>query len=198
MFEDDDLSSWNKKKRFPFFSIIPKDIEQYFDEMDKYFEEIFKDVKTKLPSDLVRERDLPDGSKSQELGPFVYGYSISVGPDGKPVIREFGNIKSGTHKEKPIEFRDQREPLIDVINETDFVKVIAELPGVEKKDIDLKIEDKSLIISVETPRKFYKKIELPENINVSTPNANYRNGILEVTLKKPKDKKQSANKIDIN
>ena len=198
MFNDDDLLNWNKRKRFPFFSIMPKDIEQYFYEMDKYFEEILKDVETKIPKDLIKERDLPDGNKSREIGPFVYGYSVTVGPDGKPVIREFGNIKPGTHGEKPIEFRDQREPLVDVFNETDIVKVIAELPGVEKKDINLNIEGKSLIISVETPKKFYKKIELPENVDYSTPNANYLNGILEVILNKPKIKKQANKKIEIN
>lgn len=198
MFDEDDFSNWNKKKRFPFFSIFPRDIDQYFDEMDKYFEEILKDVNTKVPSDLVKERDLPDGSKSREIGPFVYGYSVTAGPDGKPVIWEFGNIKPGTNGKKPVELREQREPLVDVFNETDIIKVIAELPGVEKKDIDLNIEGKSLIISVETPRKFYKKIELPENVDISAPKANYRNGILEVILVKPKDKEQTGKKIDIN
>ena len=198
MFDEDDFSNWNKKKRFPFFSILPRDIDQYFNEMDKYFEEILKDVNTKVPNELVKERDLPDGSKSRDIGPFVYGYSVTAGPDGKPVIREFGNIKPGTNGKKPVELREQREPLVDVFNETNIVKVIAELPGVEKKDIDLNIEGKSLIISVETPRKFYKKIELPENVDISAPKANYRNGILEVILVKPKDKEQTGKKIDIN
>lgn len=30
----------------------------------------------------------------EEMGPFVYGYSMTIGPDGKPKVREFGNIRS--------------------------------------------------------------------------------------------------------
>ena len=69
MLNDDDFPNWQKKRRSPFFSIIPRDIEDYFEEIDKYFEEIFKDIKTQVPKDLIREQELPDGSKKREMGP---------------------------------------------------------------------------------------------------------------------------------
>lgn len=197
MFSDDEFPNWRRRKRLPFFSVFPRDIEQYFAKMDKYFEEMFKEAKTQIPDELVRERDLPEGGKIREMGPFVYGYSVTVGPDGKPVIREFGNMKPASYGKKPVEVQDKREPLIDVFNEKDSVRVIAELPGVEKKNINLNIEGKYLTVSVETPRKYHKKIELPANVDTSTPHAQYRNGILEINLKKPKDKKPEGKKIDI-
>lgn len=197
MFSDDDFPRKYRRKGIPFFSIFPRDIEQYFAEMDKYFEEIFKEAESQVPNDLVRERDLPKGGKIREIGPFVYGYSVTVGPDGKPVIREFGNIKPTSHGKKPLEVQEKREPLIDVFNAKNSVRVIVELPGIEKKDINLNIEGKLLTVSVETPRRYYKEIELPVNVDTSTPHANYRNGILEVSLKKPKDKKTQGRKIDI-
>ena len=58
-------------------------------EMDKELE----DMKKNLPKDLVREYETPEGRKVQEVGPLVYGYSMTIGPDGKPKVREFGNIK---------------------------------------------------------------------------------------------------------
>jgi len=37
------------------------------------------------------------------MGPFVYGYSFSMGPDGKPVIREFGNVKPSLKEDHPVQ-----------------------------------------------------------------------------------------------
>jgi HSP20 family protein len=42
---------------------------------------------------LVREYITPEGGEVREVGPVVYGYSMTVGPDGKPRVREFGNVK---------------------------------------------------------------------------------------------------------
>src|SRR6266487_3734441 len=63
-------------------------------EMEREFEEQFKDIETKAPKDLVREYETAGGGKVREYGPFVYGYSMTIGPDGKPKVREFGNVKS--------------------------------------------------------------------------------------------------------
>jgi len=45
------------------------------------------------PKELIRERKLPDDGTVEEMGRFVNGYSFCVGPDGKPIVREFGNVK---------------------------------------------------------------------------------------------------------
>ena len=75
----------------PFFG----DIDDMFREMEKMMDEELKDFTEKVPKEYVKERKLPDGSTVKELGPFVYGYSMKIGPDGKPEIQEFGNIKKG-------------------------------------------------------------------------------------------------------
>lgn len=187
---DDD---WNRRwwGRRPFTG------EDIFEEMDKLMEEMFKDITTAIPKELVRERKLPDGSTVREMGPFVYGYSVTVGPDGKPVIREFGNVKPGTRltqsgRSRPMmEVKGKREPLTDVIQEEDVVRVIAEVPGVEKGDINLDATEKSLTISVDTERrKFYKEIELPVAVDPKSAKASYKNGILEVVLNKVKRKSE--------
>jgi HSP20 family molecular chaperone IbpA len=47
------------------------------------------------------------------------------------------------------ELKEEIEPLMDVVDSKDSLLVYAELPGVDKKDIQLSVTDKSLTISVE-------------------------------------------------
>jgi HSP20 family protein len=193
----EDFPRWSRRRRLPFFSSFDRDFEDYFAELDKYFEEAFKDIQENVPKDLVRERDLPGGGKIREMGPFVYGYSVTVGPDGKPVVREFGNIKPTLRGREPVKLSEKREPLVDVFDEKDQVRIIAELPGVEKETINLNLENKSLVISVETPRKYYKKVDLPTEVEAESIKASYKNGILEISIKKTGSEKPSGQKIKI-
>jgi len=60
-----------------------------------------------------------------------------------------------------------------------------EVPGVEKKDINLNATEDRLIISVDTPqRKYYKEVDLPAKVDPKSAKASYKNGVLEVVLKK--------------
>ena len=133
--DNDDYSEWFKKRRSqskdPFFG----NIDDMFREMEKMMDEELKNFTDKVPKEYVKERKLPDGSTVKELGPFVYGYSMKIGPDGKPEIQEFGNIKKGL-KGAP-QVKDEREPLVDIMETNDDIHVVVELPGVEKTDIKL-------------------------------------------------------------
>ena len=61
-------------------------------EMNRMFN-VFNDISTNAPKELVREYETLDGDKVREVGPIVYGYSMTIGPDGKPHVKEFGNVK---------------------------------------------------------------------------------------------------------
>lgn len=186
-FGDDWFKRFKDRKGF-FFPELDKMIE----EMEKEMAKSFKEMENIMPRDMVRVRRLPDGSVRREYGPFVYGYSMKIGPDGKPVIREFGNIKPGTGREgQPLDLRDQREPLIDVIEEEGEIKVLAELPGVDKKDINLFLTEGTLTISVDTAgRKYYKELDLPVEVDEKSAKSTFSNGVLETTLtrRQPKGK----------
>ncbi len=167
----------------------------FFEEMDRMLEDMFKEAFGSMPKELFKERRLPDGSIVRHFGPVVYGYSMTVGPDGKPLIREFGNIKP-TRIGVP-EPAELREPLVEVIPGEKVIQVIAEVPGVEKKDINLNISKDSLAISVDTEtRKYRKEVDLPERVVIDTVKANYKNGVLEVTLEKA-EKKPRGKRITI-
>jgi HSP20 family protein len=196
--EEDWWSKWYRRKKWPFFFGF-RDIDDVFKEMEEMMGREFEELSKRAPSDLIRERTLPDGTKVKRWGPFVYGYSMTIGPDGKPQIREFGNVKPGTLKGRPqVNVKEQREPLVDVMETDGEVKVIAELPGVEKKDIKLHGTENTLTISVETPqRKYYKEVETPTKIDVKKAESIYKNGVLEVTLPKTKENKPKGEAIKI-
>ncbi|MFQ5836297.1 MAG: Hsp20/alpha crystallin family protein, partial [Candidatus Bathyarchaeia archaeon] len=119
------------------------------------------------------------------------------GPDGKPKIREFGNIKPSRKPEalgftRPsLDIKEEREPLVDVISTDGEIKVVAELPGVEKEDIKLHGTEDTLTISVDTPkRRYFKEIKMPAKIYSKKAKTVYKNGVLEVTIPKIKEKKK--------
>ncbi|MBS7652201.1 MAG: archaeal heat shock protein Hsp20 [Candidatus Bathyarchaeia archaeon] len=188
------LDDWFRRfwRRRTFF--FP-DIERMVEDMEREISEMFKEMERAIPPDMVREFQLPDGTVRREYGPFVYGYSMKIGPDGRPIIREFGNIKPslGVEGRPPLNLQEQREPLVDVIDEAERVRVIAELPGVEKEDINLYATARMLTISVDTPqRKYYKELELPVEVDEFSAKSTYKNGILEVIFNKKKERKKGT------
>lgn len=190
MSEENWWSRWFKGKR-SFFGSSFWDANALFNEMRETMEREFSELSKNVPRELVRERTLPDGSKVSEWGPFVYGYSVTIGPDGKPNVREFGNVKPNSRIGRPsIDIKEKREPLADVMEIDGEVKVVVELPGVDKKDIKLHGTETSLTISVDTAdRKYYKEVELPAKVDPKKAKSSYKNGVLEVTLQKQKERK---------
>ena len=187
--EEEDFPEWFRRRRFPFFgSWLFEDIDRMFREMERMMEEEFKAFTSRIPKDYVKERKLPDGTTIREWGPFVYGYSIRIGPDGKPEIREFGNVKPTRYGPT---VKEEREPLVDIVETDNEIHVVAELPGVEKEDIKLHGTEDTLTISVDTPqRKYYKEISLPAKVNVKEAKTQYKNGVLEVKLPKIKEERK--------
>ena len=205
--------SWDdwfeRRRRFPFWDLGPftmplfsKDADETLREMERHMEEMILEFAGRIPGELIRERKLKDGSTVREMGPFVYGYSITVGPDGKPQLREFGNVKPRLKAGKygpSLDLKDAREPLVDIMTTNGEVKVIAELPGVEKNDIKVHVTDTTLTISVDKAgRKYHKELDLPGEVEPTTAKSTYINGVLEVTLHKTKEKKPKGAEIKID
>ncbi|MDI9644194.1 MAG: Hsp20 family protein [Candidatus Verstraetearchaeota archaeon] len=193
MEEEMSWDEWYRKRFMPFFGEFPprfRDLEEWVREVELQMERMLKEFEGRVPEKLVRERRLPEGGVLREIGPFVYGFSVTFGPDKKPVITEFGNMKpSGRGPwEPPFSLKEEREPLVDIIDGENEVRVVAELPGVEKEDIKLYATEKTLTIDVSSrERSYYKELELPVEVEPSNARSNYKNGILEVVLTKKKE-----------
>ena len=77
-----------------------------------------------------------------------------------------------------------KEPPVDVFDEETHLRVLAELPGVEEKDIKVNLNEAQLVISTDTPtHKYYKEITLPCAPRGQVDKS-YRNGVLELILQK--------------
>ena len=171
-----------RKKRFG--SWFP-DIDEMMREMEKMMQQAFRNVEQQVPKNLVRERKMEDGSTVREMGPIVYGYSVKIGPDGKPVVRKFGNIDAFPNLlGGGMAVKGEREPLIDVIRGEGEIRVVAEVPGVAKEELKVTADENTVTIeSVSGEQRYHKRIDLPETIDPKTAKSSYKNGILEVSVK---------------
>lgn len=157
------------------------------------FEEMMRKLEEEMPEELksfVTEGETPEG-KMRRYGPFIYGFSYTKEPGKEPEIEEFGNIKPSHRRIEPFP-RGEREPLIDVIDQKDAYEVVAELPGVEKKDIKLHATEDSLEIKTENEKRFYKEIPFDMPVKPETAKATYKNGVLSVTIKKKEEGKKKT------
>lgn len=183
---------WRRRRYFRPFWDLELEIEKMFEELEKWMKEIMDPRRMEEISKEIEKK----GGKTYVYGPFVYGYTITIGPDGRPIIREFGNVRK--ERGRPI-VSEEREPVTDVIETDEEIVVVAELPGVEKNKIDVKIEgDNKLIIKAsDTNRRYRKEVDLPAPVDPSSSKASYKNGILEITLKKKKKPETEGTRINI-
>ncbi len=154
-----------RKRRFPSWFDVFEEMEKMDEMMDEVMRKAF---------------EIPEGTRS--FGPYVYGFSVSLDPEGKPKIQQFGNVRPT--RVRP-QVKEEREPLVDVLQVNDEIAVLAELPGVEKNDIELHVIEKKVTISVDSKgRKYHKELELPVSVLPASAKASYKNGVLEVRLKR--------------
>lgn len=112
----------------------------------------------------------------------VWGYSIKTVVGGKPIVEPFGNVKETT--KGPI-VEEEREPIVDIFDEKDHLLIIAELPGVDQENITTEVKGDVLIIkAVDSDRKYSKEVLLSGKVDPSSLTTSYKNGILEIKIKK--------------
>ena len=180
--DKDDEDEWRRRFFDPWDDFFDFDIEKEFRRMEEWMNSIIRNFQ----------------GKGEIRGPYVYGFTMRMGPDGKPRIEEFGNVPRGTRGIE--EIGEYREPLVDVMENDKTISVTAELPGVTKDDIDLNLIDdnQTLIIKVDTPdRKYYKEVQLPAKVKPNKVKATYKNGILDVTFEREKPVEKKGKKIKI-
>jgi HSP20 family protein len=80
------------------------------------------------------------------------------------------------------------ETHIDVYDEGEAVRLVADLPGVEKDAIDLKCDGETLTVSAASDRREYdERIRLPVRVDEHSASASFKNGVLQVTFRKAED-----------
>ncbi len=191
--EDEDNEEPEPIDFFSIFSnpekfINSKTFKRFFNDIIQNLAKNMPELKNLTPEDLKNEL-LKNKNKFGMKGPFMYGFNVGIGPDGKPTIDSFGNIKTKPVTGKP-EVREKREPMIELSEEEGFMVVIAEMPGVTREDIQLTLKPRSLTISAKSmssQREYFKVIEIPKTVDPNYAKARYKNGVLEVRLKKTEE-----------
>ena len=106
-------------------------------------------------------------------------------------------------------------PALDLYENKDNLVVTAELPGMKKEDIDISLHEDNLVIAGERKEekqygenepqraerfygRFKRTIALPKKVDVGAIKANYKDGILTVTLPKAPEAKPRQIEISVN
>jgi len=160
---------------------------------DSEFNRIFRQMSNSFfNTDDIFEEFAGNGSDS---GSCCYGYTMTVGPDGKPVVKEYGNVKPGL-----LPTSDTREPLVDIIvdEKEKVVKLIAEMPGVEKTDVKVVVENKIVDLSAEHgKKKYHVKVPVKYKVDENSAKASYKNGILQIVFKLLEEEKPKGKKVEV-
>ena len=162
-----------------------------FDEFDSLFRRIMRPFKE---LDEIWD-EMKTGENVQTFGPYYYGYSMTVGPDGKPVVKEYGNVRPGL-----LPTAETREPLVDVIvdDKEKLLKLIAEMPGVEKKEIKIEVVGRTVSIDAEhNDRKYHAKVPIKHKVDEDSVKAAYANGILEVSFKLKEEERPKGKTVSV-
>lgn len=125
------------------------------------------------------------------------------------VIEDFWN------KDRFLDESMKMEPTINIIDRNGVYKVRVSAPGFRKKDLKVAVEDGSLIISAEktmekkeekenfvrkefSATSFSRSFHLPENVTLGHIKANYKNGLLNITISKTNLDKREVKEIKIH
>ncbi len=143
-------------------------LKDMLEELDRYFDEFEKTIEDVLRSTL---------STGQQAfsKPLVAGFAMGVGPEGKPSIQFFGDKVEGND--------GYRTPIYEqVVDEKDGrLRVIFELPGVDKNSIEISALDNKVNLKVEDDgRRYMADVTLERDVDPDTSKATLRNGLLEI------------------
>ena len=98
------------------------------------------------------------------------------------------------YETKPI-FKKVKEPLVDVFKEAKEVKIIIDLGSFSRGEIDIDIKpDKYVIFAKHQEQEFREEIDLPPGVDIENTAEYFKNGILEITLPKKKDRRKVKKK----
>ncbi len=146
-----------------------KDLRDMLDELDEYIENFQKEMEESVKKSIL-------GAK-QSVKPFVAGFSFNLGPEGKPSVQTFGNSPiGGDGFRSPI-----NEQVVDEKSGT--LRLLLEMPGVEKEDIRVEATEDTAVITAENEgRKYRAELGLKSPVRSDSGRAEYKNGILEISF----------------
>ena len=161
-----------------------RDLRDVLDELDRYFDEFEKDVHDAIRNGM--------GSAKTQSNPFVAGFSFKVGPGGKPSVQFFGD--------SPMRSDGFRSPMTEQIldEKNGTLRIVTDMPGVEKGDIKVDATVRSALIIAENPtRKYRAELDLKADVNPESGKAEYKNGVLDILFSLKDKANKDFRRVDI-
>jgi HSP20 family protein len=120
------------------------------------------------------------GGKGKEMKG-IYGFTVKVGlGDDRPRVEPFGNLRKDRDSGRTV-VQEMREPAVDVFEESDYVLVVAEMPGITVEDVHITVEDDLLTIAAgRGDKKYRKEILLPASSTREKTSVTCNNGVVEI------------------
>lgn len=183
----------DRKRRRPF--------DEWWD--DDFFGDLFEDFDFEKMNERMKriwDKMLKDPDV-KTFGPYVYGFTYKVGPEGQPVFEEFGNVPGMRSIGAPGEQqKGVREPITDLNVDKEKVYVTYELPGVSKEQIELKVSESNVTLSVKegARKKYYKSLDFEYRLKPDKTTAKLVNGLLDVTIEIEKEGGAEGKSISID
>lgn len=80
---------------------------------------------------------------------------------------------------------NEREPLVDILEEDDEILVVAGFVGFDKESLRIHVSNQRLVLSAKAVNhRFHKSLNLPKRVIPKTMCVKHKNGVLEIRLKK--------------
>ena len=115
---------------------------------------------------------------------------------------------------EPLWRREMKSPAVDVAESEKAYEITAELPGMDEKNIEVKVANGNLIIKGEKQEEkeekkkdyylherhfgsFERSFDVPDTVDAEKIEASFKKGVLTVTLPKKPETQAAAKKIDI-
>ena len=124
---------------------------------------------------------------------------MQIGPDGKPVVQEFGNVENARQIQKTDSLQEYREPFVDVIDdkEGNKIRIVVELPGVKKSNIKVTENEGVVQIKAENgDRKYNTDVPTGRKLDSPKSKATFTNGILELEIPIKKSNDETNIQVD--
>ncbi|MGK7867656.1 Hsp20/alpha crystallin family protein [Falsiroseomonas sp. E2-1-a20] len=119
-----------------------------------------------------------------EEGRVVFGYSIRTA-GGETRAEAFGHVPPAAPPQASAAAPEAKpaaqQPIVDVFEEAEAIRVIAEMPGVGAADFAARVEDGALVLQAADGR-WHKRVALPGAVDASGMTVAARHGIIEIRL----------------
>lgn len=128
--------------------------------------------------------------------------------------RMFGLARTGEREGKDLFSRSDWAPAVDIKETDQAFTVEAELPGMSKDDVKVTVHDGVLTIKGERKQEeetedkkvhrierfygsFMRRFTLPENVDENSVRANFKDGLLTLTINKAEPKEPKAIEVNV-